>query len=291
MDTKLVASSLVLLLIISSFAGFTFAQVQALPGVAVGDTFTYDNSVVWTSKNPLDVPPSYLANQNGTTLQVSVLTVTGSTVQLQKTLTWRNGTSTTDTELDEVNSGITGTVLLYAANLTAGNLLFPGSTELPYTINETAIRAHADSYRETNHISANNTGAEGSTVAYSLMDLYFDKQTGVCVEYYLTTVYIDSPNQALTQHLQLKSTNLWRISNAPIGTPTGNPTGNPTASASPSTSQPSTSTGGIPMELLYVVIIVLVALIVVFGLLFMRKGKKKEEKKAPEAAKADTYSI
>jgi hypothetical protein len=286
MDTKLVASSLILLLMVSSLLGFAFAQAQALPGVAVGDTFTYENTVTWTSKNPLDFPPAYLANQNGTTLQVAVLSVTGSTVQLQKTLTWRNGTSQTDTELDEVNSGITGTVLLYAANLTAGNLLFPGSTELPYTINETAIRAYAESYRETNHISANNTGAEGSTVAYSLMDLYFDRQTGMCVEYYLTTVYTDSPNQAYTQHLQLKGTSLWKVSNEPISTPTGNPTANPTVStsASPSETPSSPSTTGVPMELLYVVIVILVVVIAVFGLLFLRKGKTAGEKQQPKQA-------
>ena len=121
-----------------------FAQTQSVPGVSVGDTFTYYNEIIWTSKNPADFSPTYLANQNGTTLQVTVQTVTGSTVQLQKVLTLRNGTTQTETELDEVNSGITGTVLLYAANLTAGSLLFPGSSELPYTINETSIRAYTE---------------------------------------------------------------------------------------------------------------------------------------------------
>jgi hypothetical protein len=289
MDRKLIASSLILLLMAFPIVETAVAQTQALPGVSVDDKFIYYNEIIWTSKNPADVGPTYLSNQNGTTLQVTVQTVTGSTVQLQKVLTLRNGTTQTETELDEVNSGITGTVLLYAANLAAGGLLFPGSSELPYTINETSIRAYPDSYRETNHITANNTGSEGSSVAYSVMDLYFDKQTGICVEYFLKTVYTDTPNQAYTQHLELKSTNLWKVSNEPSTSPSVNPTGNPTTSAStsPSETSPTTSTGGIPMELLYVVIIALVAIIVIFGLLITRKGKPKEEKLQPEPPKAD----
>lgn len=283
MDRKLLAFLLILIVLVLSSVGTVFGQAQALPGVTVGDTFTYESSVIWTSKNSADVAPSYLALQNGTTLQVTVQTVTGSTVQLEKTLILKNGTTQVETELDEVNSGITGTVLLYAANLSAGGLLFPGSTELPYTINDTTIRAYVDSYRETNHINANNSGAEGSGVSYSIMDLYFDKQTGVCVEYFLTTVYTATPNQEFTQHLQLKAANLWRVSDEPIASPTGNPTSNPTASMSPTGSAPPTQEPA-PIDPLYIIIIVLVAVIAVFAVLLLRKGKPKQ-KEMPSTAK------
>ena len=214
MKTKLVASSaFLLMLLVLPIVGSVFAQTQALPGVSVGDTFTYDSTISWNSTNPADVIPSYLIAQNQTVLQFTVQLVTGSTAILQDIWTYKNGTQQNSTDTVEVNSGITGGILLYAANLTAGSLLFPGATDLPYVINSTVFRDYSGSFRETNHIEVNNTGIEGET--YSYMSLYFDKQTGVLVEYYLTSVYTAAPNQTITQHLLIKDNSVWTIPEFP----------------------------------------------------------------------------
>ncbi|MCW4017519.1 MAG: hypothetical protein NWF00_02360 [Candidatus Bathyarchaeota archaeon] len=213
MKKGLVLSAFVLVFLFALTVGSVFAQIQAVPGVSVGDTFTYESTYLWSSSNAGEVVPAYLVAQNESTLQITVQTVTGSTAVLQQVLTYKNGTQHTSTEANEVNSGITGTILLYAANLSAGGLLFPGSTELPFVINSTSFRDYMGSFRETNHIEVNNTGIEG--IVYSYMNLYFDKQTGVLVEYYLTNVYSDLPNQKVTQHMLLTNSNVWTVPELP----------------------------------------------------------------------------
>jgi hypothetical protein len=209
---KIALSAFILTLLVASTAASVFAQPQAVPGVYVGDTFTYQSIYYWNSTNPNDVVPAYLAAQNESTLQVTVQQVAGSTAVVEEVFTYKNGSQVSTTETDEVNSGITGTVLLYAANLTAGSLLFPGS-ELPYVINGTSFRDFAGEARQVNHIEVNNTGGEDT--AYSYMDLYFDKQTGVLIEYYLTKVYTELPTQTTTQHLVLQDSNVWTIPEFP----------------------------------------------------------------------------
>jgi hypothetical protein len=214
MNKRLVASSAFILMLLGfPIVGSVFAQTQALPGVSVGDKFIYDSTCSWNSTNPADVVPAYLIAQNQSVLQITVQQVTGSTAMLELFLTYKNGTQQNSTETDEVSSGITGTVLLYAANLSAGSLLFPGATDLPYIINGTSFREYSGSFRETNHIEVNNTGIEGQV--YSYMNLYFDKQTGVLVEYYLTSVYTAAPNQTITQHLVIKDNSVWAIPEFP----------------------------------------------------------------------------
>lgn len=214
MNKKIVASSaIILLLLVFPIVGSVFAQTQALPGVSVGDNFTYDSTSSWNSTNPADVVPAYIIAQNQSVLQITVQQVTSSTVMLEQVWTYKNGTQQNSSLTVEVNSGITGSLLLYAANLSAGGLLFPGSTDLPYVINSTVFRSYSGSFRETNHIEVNNTGAEGEV--YSYLNLYFDKQTGSLVEYYLTTVYTATPNQTITQHLMIKDTSAWAIPEFP----------------------------------------------------------------------------
>jgi hypothetical protein len=132
---------------------------------------------------------------------------------LEQVWTYKNGTQQNSSLTVEVNSGITGSLLLYAANLSAGGLLFPGATDLPYVINSTVFRGYSGSFRETNHIEVNKTGAEGEV--YSYLNLYFDKQTGLLVDYYLTTVCTIAPNQTITQHIMIKDTNAWTIPEFP----------------------------------------------------------------------------
>ncbi len=275
------ALSFSVLLLVFPIFGNASGQTIAMAGVSVGNAFTYDNTYFWNSTIPGDAPSVSLIVQNQSTLQVTVQQVTGSTVELGVLWTYRNGTQQSSTELDEVNSGVTGTILVYAANLTAGNQLFPGATDLPYIINSTVIRTYANSFRETNHIQVNNTSIEGTL--YSLIDLYFDKQTGILVEYYLTTVYSDLPYQTVTQHLLLKDSNVWAVaspSSSPLSTFTPSPTTNspaPSTTNTPSGTSPGTSTGGLPQELPYVVVIVIITVAIVLGLFLFSRRRPKEQ--------------
>ena len=113
--------------------------------------------------------------------------------------------------------------------------------------------------------------------AYSLMNLYFDKQTGILVEYYLTTVYTATPNQQTTQHLLLTDSSVWKISDVPFPTSDSSPVVNPTATPtlpSPSTSTSPNSGGGLPMGLILTIVVVAVV-VVVAGYFIFRKGTSK----------------
>ena len=295
MNTKTVAlMPFLALLIFAPFVGGVFAQAAGLPGVAVGNTFTYSNTIFWNSTVPTDIAPFNLLVQNQSTLQITVDQVSGSTVLLQKVWTYKNGTQNTSTEPDEVNGGITGTVLAYAANLTAGGYLFPGATNPAFVINDTTFRTYAgNSFEDTNHIIVNNTSIEGE--AYSFMNLYFDRQTGMLVEYYLTTVYTDLPNQSVTQHLLLTESNVWAVSDNTSPSASSSPTSStssPAASQSPSPSGnlPSNTTGNFPTGLVITIVVVAVVIIVA-GFLLLRKGKPKQEPAASTPSDESSYSI
>ncbi len=211
MNKRGVSAVSFLFLILSLLVATVSAQVTPVSvGVSPGDQFRYDLTFYWYSTNPVDVVPSYLVEQNQTDyFQLTVETTTSTTVVFNTSWKLLNGTIYNGTEVAEVSSGITGCVYVYAANLTAGGLLFPSSTDLPWRINSTEFRVYSGSFREINHISVNNTGMEG--VVYSHMDLYFDKLTGIVVEYTLTEVRSSAPHQQIVQHLVLKESNVWVI--------------------------------------------------------------------------------
>lgn len=269
------------------FSMFASAYAQAVSGLVTGNSFTYSNTYIWTSSNPGDIVPSVLVAQNDSTLQITVQAVTGSTVTLQDVWTYTNGTQITSSEYDEVNSGLTGSVLAYAGNLTAGQPLFPAATDMP-AINDSVYRAYEGNVRLTNHIEVNNTGISGE--AYSDMNLYFDQQTGICVEYYLTNVYTDTPTQVVTQHLVLTNSNVWQVSAAATSGPTSS-TSSQTTAANP-TSTLSTPNGsskpntGFPTDLVLIFAVV-VAVIVVAGFFLLPKGKPKQEQ-AEQAESMET---
>jgi hypothetical protein len=277
MNKRTSAVAFILLMIfILPVLGSTFAQTTDLAGVSVGDTFTYNNTLLWNSTLPSDIVPAYLIAQNQSTLKITVQQVSGSTVLLEKVWTYKNGTQDVSTEPDEVYGGVTGTVLVYAANLTAGSPLFPGASELPFTINETIFRSYSgNNFRETNHIIVNSTGTEGE--AYSLMNLYFDKQTGILVEYYLTNVYTATPNQKITQHMLLVNSNVWTVSDTSSSSPDTStattPTSNPSG-AVPSDNTPKNSDEGLPVGLILTILVVVVVIIIA-GYFILRKGTSK----------------
>jgi len=257
------------------------AQTTGVSGLNVGDRFTFSNTYTWTSSIPGDIIPSALVAQNDSMLQVTVQNVTGSTVTLLEVWTYTNGSQIPAVEYAEVNSGLTGSVLAYAANLTAGQPLFPAATGMP-AINDSLYRTYEGNARLTNHIEVNNTGISGEN--YSYMNLYFDQATGICVEYTLTTVYTDAPNQVVVQHLVLTYSSVWQVSSAtseptvPVQTNTANPTASPTSNGSS-----GESSAGFPTDLIIIVAIV-VAVIVVAGFFLLPKGKPKPKKEQEKPA-------
>ena len=280
------------LILALSIVSSAFAQFEGSSGVSVGETFTYSNTYIWNSTVPSDIVPATLLPLNQSQVKITIQTVTGSTIQHEDVWTYRNGTATPPTiVIDEVNNHLTpNTIFIYAANLSVGGLLFPGATDLPFIINDTTFRAYPDGVRQTNHIAVNNTGIEGTL--YSFMNLYFDRQTGMLVEYYLTTVYSAFPNQMTTQHLLLTGTSVWTISSNTSPSTSALPTVSPTSDLTPAPSQTasSNSTESPPIALI-VTIAVVAVVIIVAGFLLLRKGKPKQEPSKSSPSEESSYSI
>jgi len=245
---------------------FAFAQqVQAQDttehqvGVSGGDTFKYDMAFYWSSTNPTATAPTSWTNANATEYyQATIQLITGTTVTIDTVWRFLNGTEVTNTEQTDVVIGVGGSILLYAANLTAGVQLYPLSSYITDRINETIARSYSQGSRETNHIEVKKTDVENEV--YSYINLYFDKQTGIMVEVYTEDVYTSMPDQTFSRTAKLKESSLWTASGSSSD-------GNSDGKTLPPTSW--------PMELIYVIIISVVIVAIVASLLLLRKRKTK----------------
>src|SRR3989304_9904478 len=145
MNKKLIGSSFFLLILGFALVANTSAQTETVTlGVSSGDSFKYDLTFMWNSTLAGEFPPLYLLEENQTDyFQIGVQIASGTIVALQTSWRFRNGTENNSTALVDVsgvNENLTG-YYVYAANLKAGDLLFPSST-LPWVINETTFRTY-----------------------------------------------------------------------------------------------------------------------------------------------------
>jgi hypothetical protein len=107
---------------------------------------------------------------------VTILNVTGLTVNYELTMYYPDGTTSNDTGYTDLTNGNSqGSWIITAANLQAGDPVYPSWS---WTINETVTM----NGRQTNHLSVNNaylnnTGQNGFITG----DFYADKATGVAV--------------------------------------------------------------------------------------------------------------
>ncbi|MFB3889994.1 MAG: hypothetical protein ACE14S_10925 [Candidatus Bathyarchaeia archaeon] len=215
MNRQCVSLTSVLILIGMLLAPFgsALAQVPVAAGVTAGDMFTYDLTFGWESTIPGQAPPAYLVEQNQTDYyQVRISNVMTTTVELITIWRFKNGTEVAGAEQVELSTGMGNSILVYAANLSAGGKLYPNS-DLPWVINETVPRLYQKEFREANHIVVNNTGVEGEV--YSYISLFFDRQTGVVVESTVIDVYTANPSQTFTRHVVIKDSTAWAIPEFP----------------------------------------------------------------------------
>jgi ribosomal protein L40E len=303
MNKKIVAAAFFLSLVCFMIIGS--ASAQTLVGVHQGNMFKYSLVVNWSSTNPNDTVPADLYFQNRTEyFQVNVQTVTSTTVWIEAITHYSEEYEINSTQYVDVNTGEGNCTFVYAADLTRGNYLFPGSTSLPWVVNETIPRYYQDSgFRQTNHISVNRTDIEGQT--YSLMNLYFDQATGMVVESYYTYVNTATPQQTVTQYLQLIESNVWAFSPSPSPSSSPSSSSSPSTSASPTPTQegttpsPTPNEGSpIPIDPLIIVLVLVVVIVLVIAVLVTRRGGKKSQKQpstqapsAPATAAAQTKLI
>ena len=197
------------------------AAQDAVPGVNVGDTFTYDIRGYYSSNDPNATIPENFPQINMTEwFRIVVKEVSGSEVTINTT--WRfsnetelNGINTIDVETG-INNPIDGFWAIYASNLRANDRTRPNGPDQS-TINATSPKEYSSGVtRETNTLSLvqNYYDADDPTYGTTLteyMQADFDKQTGMLVQLSDISDYTN-PGMRLALLWTLMDTNVWAVS-------------------------------------------------------------------------------
>src|SRR3989304_2035817 len=127
MNRKMLVTSLSLLLLSTTMIGGIWAQTYA-PGVAEGDTFTYDITGFWNSNDPRATIPQSLLELNETDYyEVRINSTSGAEVMADSVRHFKNGSDVTSA-LGIVNletGATTSLLLILAANLNANDRIHP----------------------------------------------------------------------------------------------------------------------------------------------------------------------
>jgi len=256
MNKKNIFSASLLLILFLAMIGQALGQAQV--GVRQGNSFTYDVTYFWSSTNSSAAPSANWIEANSTEwLKANVQTVLETWVTIETIQHFQDGYETTGSELVNVATGTGGSILVYAAGLEGGDHLYPQSTSLPWTINETVSRSYPNGPRDTNHIEVRMTDVEDYVYRYS--SLYFDKTTGIMVEAYLEDVMTSISDQTFARTIVINESNVWVVS----------------GSAQNNDGNGATQNSWPPIELVYGIVVVVVVVAVVATVLLVRKRKKK----------------
>jgi hypothetical protein len=205
MKYRLFVTLLFLLLVSSTVINTVFAQTATV-GVSIGETFDYDYRIFWGSTNTTATPPSEYIEINKTkTIQMRIIEISGTTINLQCIKNYENGTQ----KVESGNINIdTGTIdvpygfLIISANLSANQKMYPsGGNQI---ITSTSFRLYPNGQRETNCYISETT--------FEITEIYFDKLKGIAVDYYYE-MNIPSESYTTTIREVLTNTNsdVWTI--------------------------------------------------------------------------------
>ncbi len=241
MKGKMLVGSLLLFLLSATLIGGIWAQTYA-PGVAEGDSFTYDVTGFWNSNDPsVTIPQSFLEINETDYYEINITgIISGAEIIAYTTWHFKNGSEAPAVRNVNVETGAgSGQLLILAANLNANDRIHPSGQDT-ITINETVVRNYLGEDRETNHLmfTYQENGSSGT------LDRYFDRETGMLVELREETLYVD-PDATIIVSWKIKGTSVW----------------------------------GNPMEIPWLLIIpILVVIAVIIGVLFFIRKKRKRKK-------------
>jgi hypothetical protein len=193
--------------------GTAFAQTVTV-GVSPGTTLQYNYNLSWTSTDPTaTIPPEYIELNNTQLIQITIKNVSGSLINMDITKHFKNGTESTqngNTDVDKQIIDIPYSFLIIRANANPNETIYPSGGHA--TITETVLRTYEKGERETNHYTSESTTVD----SYEKVEIYFDRTTGVAVEYYYefretSNSYVTTTKETVT----LDSSILWTIPEFP----------------------------------------------------------------------------
>jgi hypothetical protein len=194
--------------------GTAFAET-AVVVVTKGNNFEYDYKLLWESTDPNANPPTEYVDLNSTQwFKISITDVSGSLIEIENTLHFKNGTENTQTGSVDVDNQIINVpygFLLIRANSNPNEKIYPAG-DYAATINETVLRKYPNGERETSHYITENTREN----TYEKTEIFFDRATGVAVESQYESretsgSYVTTTKEIIT----IKISNVWTIPEFP----------------------------------------------------------------------------
>jgi len=196
---------LVFCVTLSQTSNQVFSSETFKAGVSPGDNFLYTFNVFWNSPEPNQTPPSNVVELNRTEwVKITVHEVTGPIVVMNTTTRFKNGTEINGQIWVNILSGNgNGFGYIIASNLKPGHLAYHMGIDEGYSflLKEELVKNYLFGKRTVLHALVNKTSSD----EYVLIthDMYFDKETGVMLEWYITQV----PKYAPTTSIMLA----WKI--------------------------------------------------------------------------------
>jgi hypothetical protein len=186
--------------------------VDYVPGVKTGDWIKYGQfSITWSGNG---TEPSYITEEKKMDwAKMEVENVTGTTIGLNMTSHYKNGTQTSVTGSVDLNSstGMSGSRFFIAANLKSGDPLGMSSQPNAPKINQTTTGIYAGAYRNINVLDFTvvSTSVQGNQTVTG--KFYWDQSTGVLVEMHVKQPDYVNPGAYTEISVKATETNMWSV--------------------------------------------------------------------------------
>lgn len=192
------------IIIVSLSLPFLASTAEYKLGVKDGDWVKYGIYTVSWSGNGTD-PAPVVVGKSVQWLRVDFENVSGSTVLVNVTVQYKNGTQVFNVVPEDIsgNSVMGGSVFLIASNLNSGDPITNQSSAL--TINQTTTERYVGALRNVNILEATSTLLNQTITS----NVTYDQNTGVMVEMDSNTPYPPNPSGYIMISAKATETNLW----------------------------------------------------------------------------------
>ena len=159
MNTTLAKTTIIFLFLTLTLTGTVHTQT-AVVGVSPGNTFNYSYNLSWSSTDPTaTIPPAYSELQNTQSIRINIVSVEGSSINIEMTKLYKDGTESTqngninvDTQLLELPYSI----MIIRAGANTDEKIYPSGGHA--TLNETATKTYSIGTIETiRYVSVDNS--------------------------------------------------------------------------------------------------------------------------------------
>jgi len=222
-NTKVYAAIILVVILGIAFAAIVYVATQSsskpiVPGVHVGDTFTYTLTGDSVLFDPNAVTPASLSEYNETNYYEVIITgVNGAVVSCNTIWQFTNGTSIQNSGRINLETGnYTGDFwAIYPPNLNVNNRLYPKEGNTALIVNSTGSQPYSTGNRTTNYWFIENefsnpSDPTGSTTQLNFLEVYFDKQTGM-LDYLDNVQEYNNPEYNILVTWQLTGSTVWGV--------------------------------------------------------------------------------